>query len=179
MFIIQSCHLGHRWGIKSKMKIAFINYFDVKQRQIFVEIALLIHVKNAPPASMLTNNSLYFHFFRILIQVSFGPELILGAWFVVCLWSVCLSARSVVWYINLITYLAWRNGFDEVRVHRQSCFAWRHRMRNFLNFKFTLIKAWASLWDVLSQTHQSLSYNSCSSVKMSLTREASKRKNVK
>lgn len=44
------------------MKIAFINYFDVKQRQIFVEIALLIHVKNAPPASMLTNNSLYFHF---------------------------------------------------------------------------------------------------------------------
>lgn len=105
------------------MKIAFINYFDVKQRQIFVEIALLIHVKNAPLASMLTNNSLYFHFFRILIQVSFGPELILGAWFVVCLRSVCLSARSVVWYLNLITYLAWRNGFDEVRVHRQSCFA--------------------------------------------------------
>lgn len=42
------------------MKIAFINYFDVKQRQIFVETALLIHVKNAPLASMLTNNSLSF-----------------------------------------------------------------------------------------------------------------------
>lgn len=72
------------------MKITFINYFDVKQRQIFVEIALLIHVKNAPPASMLTNNSLYFHFFRILIQVSFGPELILGACLVCGLPSVCM-----------------------------------------------------------------------------------------
>lgn len=85
-----------------KIKTAFINYFDVKQRQIFVEIALLIHVKNAPPASMLTNNGLYFHFFRILIQVIFGSELIFCAWFVVCLLSVCLSARSEVWYINLI-----------------------------------------------------------------------------